>query len=256
MLKNPDMPATSKQLWLLHILTKSDTRNLKLTMLEASQQIESLKSGKSIKSVNSKPIENKPKSTNEIEVVQGIKPENKTDLDKIKVHFNEHAKPLAIEKLIKSNMPTDNVDIGFYEFNCKDCLFGQTGICEPNWSESAFTTCGGIVTDVSFSCRHYEPTIQHPSAYCQRPKGKQCHRKSIENKCLNCAYRSQDGHYYGSNRSIWYDYIPTIENRIKEYTDILKTELNPPESFKDLDYTDSIQLHQTILRLLNSLLTK
>lgn len=75
MLKNPELPATSKQLWLLHILTKSDTRNLKLTMLEASQQIESLKSGKSVKSVNSKPIENKPSKLmlGDIEITKAYK---------------------------------------------------------------------------------------------------------------------------------------------------------------------------------------
>ena len=46
-LKNPDMPATKSQLWLLHILTKTDTRNLTLTMKQASDKINELKSGKS-----------------------------------------------------------------------------------------------------------------------------------------------------------------------------------------------------------------
>jgi len=42
-LKTPEAPATSKQLWLLHILTKTDTRNLDITMQEASNRIEQLK---------------------------------------------------------------------------------------------------------------------------------------------------------------------------------------------------------------------
>ena len=50
MLKNPELPATSKQLWLLHILTKTDTRELKLTMAEASERIEQLKNKTAIKS--------------------------------------------------------------------------------------------------------------------------------------------------------------------------------------------------------------
>jgi len=42
-LRNPEAPATSKQLWLLHILTKTDTRNLNLTMQQASDRINELK---------------------------------------------------------------------------------------------------------------------------------------------------------------------------------------------------------------------
>ena len=42
-LKTPDAPATAKQLWLLHILTKEDTRGLTLTMQEASDRIAELK---------------------------------------------------------------------------------------------------------------------------------------------------------------------------------------------------------------------
>lgn len=44
-IKYPDNPATSKQLWLLHLLTKEDTRNWKLTVKEASDKISELKSG-------------------------------------------------------------------------------------------------------------------------------------------------------------------------------------------------------------------
>lgn len=40
---NPDEPATKKQLWLLHILTKEDTRQLKLTIKQASDKIAELK---------------------------------------------------------------------------------------------------------------------------------------------------------------------------------------------------------------------
>lgn len=249
MLKNPNDKATSKQLWLLHILTKQDTRNWNLTMLEASQKIESLKSGKP---TNSKQIENKPKSTNEIEVIQGNKPTNQTDMDKVKAHFNEHARPLAIEKLIKSNQSTENVDIGFYEFNCQDCLFGQTGICEPNWSESSYSTCGNKVESVSFSCLHFEPTEYKPNCNCRRPKGKQCHRKSIENKCLNCAYRT-NGFSISNNRSEWYSYIPTMDERLKKYNADLQTRLNPGDCFKDIDMTDSIKVYENIIRLLNKL---
>jgi len=42
-LRTPEAPATSKQLWLLHILTKTDTRALQLTMQQASDKISELK---------------------------------------------------------------------------------------------------------------------------------------------------------------------------------------------------------------------
>lgn len=43
MIHNPEAPATRKQLWLLHILTKEDTRAWQLTMQEASDKIGELK---------------------------------------------------------------------------------------------------------------------------------------------------------------------------------------------------------------------
>ena len=42
-ISNPDAPATSKQLYYLHLLTKQDTRDWKLTMKEASDKISELK---------------------------------------------------------------------------------------------------------------------------------------------------------------------------------------------------------------------
>lgn len=68
-LKNPEAPATSKQLWLLHVLTKTDTRNLNITMAEACKRIEVLKSGN--------PTDSKPNKTTTLdkpEVIQGKKP--------------------------------------------------------------------------------------------------------------------------------------------------------------------------------------
>lgn len=42
-LRTPNAPATKRQLWLLHLLTKTDTRGMKLTMQEASDRINALK---------------------------------------------------------------------------------------------------------------------------------------------------------------------------------------------------------------------
>ena len=42
-LSNPNAPATSKQLYYLHLLTKQDTRDWKLTIEEASTKINELK---------------------------------------------------------------------------------------------------------------------------------------------------------------------------------------------------------------------
>lgn len=44
-LRKPDAPATSRQLWRLHQLTKEDTRDLDITMQEASDRINRLESG-------------------------------------------------------------------------------------------------------------------------------------------------------------------------------------------------------------------
>ncbi len=253
MLKNPELPATSKQLWLLHILTKTDTRNLNITMAECSKRIEAAKNkpiNKTVKPTENKPIEHKPLI--EREVIQGIKPSNQTDMQKIQADFDLNARPLAIKKLITSNQSIENVNIGFYDFNCKDCLFGQTGICEPNWNESSFTTSGNKVITVNFDCRHFEPTAYRPNCNCKRPKGKQCHRKSIENKCLNCAFRS-NGYSVSHNRSEWYSYIPTMQERLDNYNKDLQTRLNPGDCFKDIDFTDSIKVYQNIIRLLNKL---
>ena len=57
-ISKPDIPATKKQLWLLHLLTKEDTRNWNLTVKQASDKISELKG-----SSNHKPktkVKNKP----------------------------------------------------------------------------------------------------------------------------------------------------------------------------------------------------
>lgn len=261
-IKNPDEPATSKQLWLLHKLTNTDTRSLNITMLEAHKRIVAAKKAKELKpSIEQNTIKVKVKKpaakttvTNEIEVVQGKQPENKTDMQKIQANFDKNAKPLAIEKLIKSNQLTDNVNIGFYEFNCEECLFGQTSICVPKWSEAGYCTCGNKVESVSFKCYHFEPTFYRPNCNCKRPKGKQCHRKHVENKCLHCAFRVSSALCLNSNRSEWYSYIPLIQDRINRYNDDIQRWLEPKQFYTDIDFSDSIQNHREIIELLNKLL--
>lgn len=51
-LRTPEAPATSRQLWLLHILTKQDTRDWDLTMQQASDKIAELKSNGSHQPAN------------------------------------------------------------------------------------------------------------------------------------------------------------------------------------------------------------
>lgn len=57
-IKNPDIPATKKQLWLLHLLTGTDTRNSNLTTQQASDKISELKGNKST-NIKHKPINEK-----------------------------------------------------------------------------------------------------------------------------------------------------------------------------------------------------
>ena len=47
-IKSPDEPATQKQLWYLHILTRKDTRGLNITKGEASKLIEEIKRGMNV----------------------------------------------------------------------------------------------------------------------------------------------------------------------------------------------------------------
>ena len=63
-LLNPESPATPRQLWYLHILTREDTRNLQITKVEASKRIELARVGQSPKNeivIQPKPKPSKPK---------------------------------------------------------------------------------------------------------------------------------------------------------------------------------------------------
>lgn len=249
-LKTPYAPATSKQLWLLHILTQKDTRNLNLTMKEASEQIDKLMS----KDKTTPTKIEQPISQSERIVIQGNKPSGQTDMDKIQKDFESNCKPLAIEKLKKENLYNDNVKIDFYEFNCKECLFGQSGICEPSWDYASSVSCAGKIESVSYNCEHFESTINSISEYCHRPSGKQCHRKKIDNQCLECQYRSTKFRFdYSHNRTAWYKIIPTIQERINFHTKCLETRKNPSENYKDIDYSKAIKKREDIIRLLNKL---
>ncbi len=276
-LRNPEAPATSKQLWLLHILTKTDTRNLNITMLEASNRIEALKSNNGKRPQGDtaradyrvsgiRPMVNphasyiaqdkqklaqarydKSNPQPERQVIQGVNPLGETDMVKIKTHFMANAYELG---RVKAGNDTANID--FYDFNCKECLFGKMGVCEPDWQGAGFTTCQGIVESVSFSCRNYEPVKHSIMQYCHRPHGKQCHRKQVDNKCLECNYR-KTSFRDGGNHSAWCDYIPTIQARIADHNQTKDLFLNPSEHFKDIDHTESIRQTDNIIRLLNKL---
>ncbi len=283
-LKTPEAPATSKQLWLLHLLTKTDTRNLNITMQEASNRIEQLKANGNHKPSHltttgkpqgdtaradyrvsgARPLVNphasyiqqdkqklaqarydKAHPQPEREVIQGTMPQGETDMAKIEVSFKANCYEQG-----RAKAENDTAKIGFYDFQCQDCLFGKTGICEPSWREASFTTGGGItqplrVESVSFDCNNHEPVKYSISEYCHRPHGKQCHRKHVDNKCLECNYRKRlfrDGYNHSANAS----YIPTIPERIKreEYW------LN---QFKESSNQSGIEQANRILALLNKL---
>jgi len=179
----------------------------------------------------------------EREVIQGDNPQGETDLDKIRVDFMANAYQLGRDKA-----ENDTARIDFYDFSCKECLFGKTGICEPSWREASFMTGGGIteplrVESVSFDCNHSEPLRYSIMEYCHRPKGKRCHRNKIDNKCLEYNYRKtafRDGH----NHSAWARYIPTIQNRIKHHNFWLDKFNDNPEALAQVN---------NMLRLLNKL---
>jgi len=270
-LSNPESPATKKQLWLLHILTKTDTRKLDITMLEASKRIGELKHNngtrpqgdKARADCGTRPLVNPhasainqdkqklaqaryDKTLPEREVIQGTNPTGDTDMVKIEAHFKANA--YAIGREFAGN---DTASIDFYDFNCKDCLFGQTGICQPNWTRAGFTTCQQIIESVNFSCHNFEPVQYSISEYCNRPKGKQCQRKHINNACLTCGYRT--GKFIDShNRHASARYTPTLENRISQQQNLIAHLSEPHNS--DYDYTEGITAAQNIIALLNKLM--
>ena len=66
-IRNPEAPATKRQLWYLHVLTKTDTRNLNVTMAEVDKRIKTAqisydllqsKSRPVDKAISTKPLEN------------------------------------------------------------------------------------------------------------------------------------------------------------------------------------------------------
>ena len=240
-LHNPDAPATKKQLWLLHILTKTDTRNLNITMKAASDRINELKSNpgnpgngkkrgdKAAADYRISGIKNIP--IPEREVLQGDNPPGITDIEKITAHFNENAYAIGREKA-----GNDTATIDFYDFNCTRCFFGKSGNCIPSWRDAGRVTCAGIVESISFSCCNFESVEYSITEYCYRPKGKQCHRKKIANKCLLCNYRKNKFRFDYSNRAAWANYIPTIPERIKR--------------------NESIEQSNNVLELLNKIIEK
>jgi hypothetical protein len=243
-LRNPEAPATNKQLWLLHVLTKTDTRNLNITMLEASKRIEALKTGKVKTEIKT---ESKPINQPEITIIQGIIPQGQTDMDKVKADFMLNAYPKG-----RIKVGNDTAKIDFYEHQCKDCLFGKTGLCYPEWQDAGFMNCGGKIESVSFSCAHYEPVIHSLSDYCHRPKGKQCHRKHIDNHCLECGYRKR-AFRDGYNHTAWYQYIPTIQERINTHKYFI--EQFSKSTSTEYDYKTAIEHHKFEISLLEKLLS-
>lgn len=246
-LNNPRAPATKKQLWLLHLLTKTDTRNLDITMAEASKRISELKGNKGNSS--KRPMVNphasyiqqdkqklaqmrhdKANPQPEREVIQGAMPQGLPDMAMIEADFKANCYQEGIDW---ANNP--EAKIGFYDFQCKECLFGKSGLCTPKWERASSVSCAGKVESVSFECVNHEPVKYSISDYCHRPKGKQCHRKHIDNKCLECSYRKpqfRDGY----NHSAWGVYIPTIPDRIKHHSYWLDVFKDKPEALAKVQY--------------------
>jgi hypothetical protein len=193
-------------------------------MAEASAKIEALKktpkaTGKSdtaranyrISGIKPSAKDNIPKP--ERVVIQGNRPIGETDMVKVNADFMANAYPIGRKKA-----GNDTADVSFTDYDCKDCLWGITGLCQPDWDTLGCVTCANKVESISFTCRMYEPIEYKPNCNCHRPKGKQCHRKHIDNRCLECNFR-RDGFSLSHNRSFWYSYIPTIKERITKLSE-------------------------------------
>jgi hypothetical protein len=265
-LSNPEAPATKKQLWLLHILTKQDTRELKITMAEANKRISELKGNKpkgdtaradyrvsgtrplvnphasAIKQDKQKLAQSRFDKKNpqpEVEFIQGVEPGGNPDMAMIESDFKAKCFQQGYDFANGpgSVKPNPDVRVDFYDFQCKDCLFGKAGICEPKWTSAGYVTSAQTVESVSFSCVNHEPIQYSISDYCHRTAGKQCHRKHVDNKCLECKFRSNKFRGdYSNNRNAWARYIPTIENRIKHHSFWLDKFEDKPEALAQVKH--------------------
>lgn len=211
-LRTPDAPATTRQLWLLHVLTKQDTRGLNITMAEASRRIEEAKHGQTSKPATKRDapaVASAP--TRHVE--QGTMPTGQSDMAAIEAHFMANAYPIG-----RKRAGNETARVDFYRFQCEDCFLGMSGKCAPEWEGGSFSTCEGRVESVSYSCATHEPLkYSTRDSYCARPRGKQCQRKHVDNKCLECGYRTDKSLAFAAlNRwaSAWY--IPTLAERIAE----------------------------------------
>ena len=78
-IRNPDAPATAKQLWALHELTGEDTRNWQLSKQEASDRIEALELKKVERELPQAEVdEGEPFSEAHVRIVEGDQRSGKT----------------------------------------------------------------------------------------------------------------------------------------------------------------------------------
>lgn len=225
-LRTPDAPATTRQLWLLHVLTKQDTRGLNITMTEASRRIEDAKRGQPSKPATKRDTP-AVASVPTRHVEQGTMPVGQTDMVAVQADFTARAYPIGRERA-----GNESARIDFYDWQCHECFFGMSGKCAPEWQSAGAMTCAGKVESISFDCRMFEPVKYSITDYCSRPRGKQCQRKRVDNPCLECGYRTGNIRWSSaSNRWAHATYIPTLAERISSqeawlarYTDATDTE--------------------------------
>ena len=92
-IKTPDAPATNRQMWLLHLLTGEDTRNLDLTMKQASDRIAELKNTKPLTTPNNRPKSQPSPSDRQYHYYLMVKPKRKW----LSYHRTTHLKTIKQE---------------------------------------------------------------------------------------------------------------------------------------------------------------
>ncbi len=149
-----------------------------------------------------------------------------------------------------SQAPVDD-----YSFQCQDCFLNQHGLCTPVFEYASSISKGlgpwglvpGQVESISVRCKNYLSILWSKSAYCHRPPRSRCHKQG-DNKCYQCQHLSQRFHS-NSNRSQFYTYTPTVDERIATEQFWIK-EFRGPHNSEGCDWEAAARNNEARIALL------
>ena len=283
-LRTPEAPATKRQLWLLHLLTGDDTRSWTLTMQEASDRIGELKSTKAGGNGNgNRPLVN-PHAT-AIQRDKQLRTQQSYDKSKPKpkpkpvvkdqvydieqpaaLPRNEERIQAAVADCVRNDpkvaallAENPQAPVRDYDFDCGECFLNLHGLCSPAFryagsihkSLDAYGFVTGQVESISVSCKNHLPLLHSKHGYCHRPARTRCQRKG-NNKCYACQYL-KEGYHHLHNRSEYYRYEPTLQERIDGERFWIQEFQRPRTHDTSYDYTQAIRDNEARIALLEKI---